>query len=334
MNIHFPSGDSKLKRLGGSVVIITGTGRSGKTTIGNLLGSCQNVEHVDDPWFLTMLPILFNSGEITEDICLQMFRTGVAEIFNDRVLLRSANFRPEDLSSIWKQKAPREIFERLIDLYSSSDVNEFVDKNQTILVITLTDVLPFWTFFRKAIPDCEIILVLREGLNVAMDATEKAWFSNEEHLNPFHANPYRQYVCEVDNLTYYLPYWLEIGDEERYLKLSEFGRALTYWRQMLEMSEIYSESLSHDGKTQIVNFDKLLESPRETVERLISSLGMVKTSFTEQLFLQLTPAYQQTLPMTDSSALIQQELAAVENIYRSLGMPVGRVKDMLKRQID
>ena len=83
------------------VVFIVGAHRSGKTLIGNLLGSCERVEHIDEPWSLIQTVILAGHKLLDESVARDLFLTQLYEIINDRILMRHVNFREIDLSLIF-----------------------------------------------------------------------------------------------------------------------------------------------------------------------------------------------------------------------------------------
>ena len=124
------------------IVIITGVSRSGKTLLGQLLGSMENVEHIDEPYLPLMLPVMWDKGLVDEDVAVMFFRAFTEELFNDMILLRTANFRPSDLSTIWERKTSDEIYSRLVDLYSRDDVRKYVRDNGSVLLYNLAETVP------------------------------------------------------------------------------------------------------------------------------------------------------------------------------------------------
>lgn len=328
MNISFDAGINQLSKLTGGVIILTGAGRSGKTTLGNILGSCDNVEHIDEPWFPMMLPIMAYEGMIAEDLAHQLFITQIVELLYDKYLMRHVNFRPQDLSSVWQQKTPKEILSRLIGLDSREDARIYAAKQQPILVLTLTNTVPYIDFFRKAYPECSVIHVVREGLQVAMEFYSKGWLSNAEHLSPSQASPYRKYVSITDGTTYYLPYWLEQGQEQRYLAASEFGRGLHYWRRI--MSGLDWSAAEESGQyIRTVKFSEIASCPENTIKTLLNDLGLASTSLTKQLLSQIKPDVDAEINPAMISDIELNELRSVRQIYLDLGMSTSRLDSLL-----
>ena len=323
--LAYPSGAEQLSRLIGKVVVIIGAGRSGKTLVGNLLGSCQRVEHIDQPWLLDTLPVLAGHGLIPESLAVQMFQAYTVELWYDRILMRNVNFRPEDRSSIWQQKGPQEILSRLVGLYSRGDVQRYVGEQSTALVLTMTDNLPFFPFFMKALPDCHLIHVLRDGLDVALEVADRRWFSDEEHLQPVHANPYRPYQTSGDGAKHYIPYWVEEGTEDRFLSSSEFARGLCYWRRLMEKTT----SSAGMEKMRVVKLADVLDRPEETISQLIGSLAMEKTNLTGSLLGKIQREEPPKLPAASLNDFEIDELRKVRESYPVFGLPTDNIDALL-----
>src|SRR5688572_28712661 len=90
------------------IYVVTGAARSGKTLLGKVLGTCAHVEYLDEPWLPIVLSMAADQGNMPRALAEGLMRTYVYELLNDRILMRHANFRPSDLTSMWLQKSPEE----------------------------------------------------------------------------------------------------------------------------------------------------------------------------------------------------------------------------------
>ena len=330
MSLSFPSGSFQLGQLASSVVIITGAGRSGKTLVGNLLGSCQHVEHIDEPWLPLVLPMLAGLGSIDENLAVQMFQTSVTELLNNRILMRDANLRPSDMSSIWKQKSPEEIFSRLINLHSREDVKRHGRDHEPTLVLNLPDTGPYSSLFKKAIPECHIVHLLRDGIDTALEVSDKGWLSDEELSHPDNPLPYREYSLASGDRTVYLPCWVEEGTEEQYLSYSDFGRGLYYWLRMANVEEIHMAGFDESQYT-MVKYQDLIDHPARTFGTLQKRLNLTETDQTALLISALTEQKSYEVPDGLPSSSDLAEVSAIRFRYQELGWPVGRVDQLLSR---
>lgn len=330
MKLSFYSGSRQLGQLAGSVVIIIGAGRSGKSLLGNILGSCQNVEHIDEPWLPLVLPMLAGLGSIDEDLAVQMFQTSVTELLNDRILMRNANMRRSDMSSIWKQKSADEIDFRLNKLHSREDVKRHGREHEPTLVLNLPDTGPYSSLFKKSVPDCHIVHLLRDGIDTALEVSEKGWLSDKELSHPDNPLPYREYAVESGDRTVALPCWVEEGFEEQYLSYSDFGRGLYYWRRMANVTEIHMAGFD-ESQYSMVKYQDLIDHPDQIFGTLQERLNLVKTDQTSLLISELTQQKSSEVPDGLPSGPDLAEVSAIRARYLELGWPTERIDQLLSR---
>jgi hypothetical protein len=267
------------------VVIITGVSRSGKTLLGQLLGSMQNVEHVDEPWLPIMLPVMQGKGLIDRKVAQTLLLSFTEELFNDTILLRRANFRPSDHSSIWACKGVQEIFSRLVNLYSRGDVRQYIRKNDPVLLYNLAETIPYLSFFVETFPQCKIVHVIRNGLDVALAAAEKQWFSDAQLKNPLNNQVFRAYQGSDESTQYYLPWWLQENDIELFLGMGDFARGLCYWRSLLEQSQEQIAELKavRPHIYREVRFEDLVQTPTQIANDIAAFLDLTPSERTVSL---------------------------------------------------
>lgn len=256
------------------IAIITGACRSGKTTIGQILGSMNNVEYIDEPWFPTVLPVMQNYGSIDPDVAVDMLRAFTKELFNDIILLRQSNFRPNDLSTIWARKDVKDIMDRLVKKHTRDDVEKYIEEKNPILLYNLAELIPFMSFFIKTFPDCRIIHVIRNGFDVAQEVVDKQWFSNEKFKEPL-SNYYLFRVFE-DSGKHYIPWWVKRGEERKFLRMNDYTKGLYYWRNLLEINKEDVEifKIKKSNQYMEIKFEDIFENPGVTAKTLGAFLGV------------------------------------------------------------
>ena len=258
--------------------VITGVCRSGKTTLGNILATSQYVENAEEPWTGMALPLMVGLKMIETEVGKEMFRKYVSELFNDKILLRSANFRPSDLSSIWSQKSPKEIFFRLAKLHTRKNVKDFIHENPPLLIINLAETLPFASFFQQALPRVKLVVLVRKGLDVAMDSLEKQWNSWDELLKPTWPTMCRLYEYKGDRLQ--LPWWVSPAEEELFLSYSVFERGVYYWCQLMEQGLDEIDWLQKNTQCMLVHYENLIADPEGIYNKTAQFLGIKASSLT------------------------------------------------------
>ena len=273
----FPSGKFNLKLR---TAVVTGVTRSGKTTLGNLLATHRNVEHADEPWLPNTLPVMVQLKMVDKKTGKEMFAAHLNELANDMILLRQANFRPNDLSSIWAQKTQKEIFFRLTKLQSRSDVRDFIKKNKPLFLLTLNGEPAFnLPALLDFLPNGKIVYVVRKGLDVARQIKEKRWFSDEQLARPPHAQIFRSATRR--GKVFYVPCRIAPADAKKFLGYSEYERGLFYWCVLVENAAKSLENLRKKKQCLLVKFEELLENPRKIMKQASSFLDLKPSAITE-----------------------------------------------------
>lgn len=301
-NLYFP------------VTVITGVCRSGKTLLGNLLATCSNVEYADEPYTAMMLPMVAYTEKLDLEFAKGWLASYLAELFNDLILLRRANFRPEDLSSIWTKKPPVEIFERLTRINTRDEAARYAKENGSKLIVILSECMPFVGFILEAIPGVKIVHVVREGHAVARDVERKKWFSDGQLLNPKMAQLYRPY--SYSGATWYLPWWVDHGEEDYFLSLSDYERGLYYWCSLMAKGLMALRECV--GNEILVRFEDLVASPQQEFNRIIESLGLVPGSLSNMKISEIRPISRHVTLLPANDLELQKR---VQEILHKVGYP-------------
>lgn len=269
-------------RLKFRIAIIAGVNRSGKTTLGNIFATAKNVEHSDESWLLNTLPIMVKLGMIDEKIGKELFLNYLSELVNDMILLRRANFRPGDLSSIWGQKSYKDIFLRLKTLESRKDVKSFLKAEKPLLLLNLSASAMFALPLLSAwLSDAKIIHVTRRGQEVARDIERKKWFSNDQLIKPINAQIYKK--VKHENKTFYVPWWVSPKYGKRFLNYSEYERCIFFWCSMIGYAKDTAERLSAKNKCITIAFEDFVASPLEKLKQVSAFLNIKPTTLTRKV---------------------------------------------------
>lgn len=300
---------------------ITGVCRSGKTLLGNLLATCGFVEHADEPWLPMLLPVMAGLRIIDEKLAEDMFVTYTAELFNGMVLLRWANFRPGDLSSIWKQKTQREILMRLTVLNSRSEVRRFAIKYNSLLLYNLAETMPYLGFIAKALPNSKFIHLVRRGFDLAHDIVVKRWYSNERLWRPTDAYLYHKY--KYKNKEWYLQWWVDQGDEKQFIEYSDCERGLYYWCSLIEKGIFSINKLTEEGRCITLRYEDLIKDLPRVIDYATRYLRIKQTALTRKSLKQVyIPQEYPKIPVTKISSSLYKR---VFKLYRILGYDIERV---------
>ena len=287
--------------------IVLGACRSGKTSLGTLIGSCKFVDNIEEPWIAKIVPLINGLGMAPENLCKQIFLNFITESYNETVLFRTQSFRPSDMSSIWEQKDTQEIIDRLTKYETRDDVQKYIKKNNPLFFINLTEVQSFTNFLIKTLKKTKLLHVVRDGYEVASECMYKKWFSNKQLKKPIKALPYKLYT--YNNTLYHLPWWVSKNEEELFLRYNEYERCIYYWCQTIEPSLIDLENLSKRKKNKTIKYSDLISN-------------------TKKIFLE-TCDYLDISPTQKSYKIIEKiSLRPSNSIYR------GAIDSSLKKRIN
>lgn len=264
------------------ILIITGPCRVGKTTLGTYLARNTGIEFLDEPWVPLVLPQILLSSTPVTNIAHSFFYAYFKELCNEMVLLRRANFRPNDASSIWKTKNLSHILSRMIDLKTRADVHHYINEQDTIFIFSLPEITPFVPFFFEALPTLRIIHMSRSCNEVALEIEKKKWFSDEQLRLPKNSQPFRLYTKEVN---YYMPWWLEAYDYDLFLEMPDLERGMLYWEYFIAMAQrLFEDKDKYDNKLMNVNFEYFINNKEKASKEIINfcSLPINDDSETEK----------------------------------------------------
>ena len=257
------------------IVFIVGPSRSGKSSLGRLMGSLQHYFHVEENWLLLMLPVMCEKGMLSKDVFIGMFRAWISELVYDTLLMRSSSFRATDHSYIYLMKSKEEVDFSLKKLQNRADVNQYLKTNEVSIVLNLAEINPFVYLLREAYPSASIIHVIRNPYHVAEDVFQKKWFSNVSLLKPPNRQLFLKYIYKGE--TYYIPFWVNEEQSPQFIEMDEIERAYFY------AIEQYYQSFQAVARVKedplFVYYEDLVRNPGSCLNALVPGyIEGVKTS--------------------------------------------------------
>lgn len=304
------------------IVTIVGAARSGKTFLGTLIGTLRGVEYIDEPWLPMMIPVAEGHKLIREDVAGDILRSFSEEMFYDMILLRRANFRPLDRSSIWPLKSPAELVDRLMNLRTRRDAQEYAKENHSVLLCSVVGTYPFLKFIIKAFPAGKIIHIVRNGIDVALEVAEKRWFADSNLRCPFDSCLYFAYRSKKKGF-FFLPWWIPAGEEEVFLSLGDVGRGFYFWRRMLELDHDNNEALIRlrPGMFMEVRFEDVVRNPRKIIRRFSAWIGRPLTPITKSALSSINPKIVDRYQEIDITEFPGAEISKVNFWLEKYGYP-------------
>lgn len=256
------------------MIFLTGPARSGTTLMGKLLHSCEGVEYLfEPPMVAALLPLVEGMAEWRFRLLWEALV--YEEILIGQITGRDFNLNSNDDSCIYTGLDTGEVQKRLDKVWRKEEAVEAARRR--LLAVKFPDMTPFLLRLKALYPGMKIISMVRGAQSVINSLLRKAWLTDESLARRTLIWPSRN----ERGLT--LPFWLKPSDENRWLTMRPVERAALYYCRIMEPLVGWKEVL-------LLSYDRLLEHPRRTLERMEKALGIRPTAKTDEILSTLHPA--------------------------------------------
>lgn len=264
-----------------TITFVTGASRSGKSLFSRLMSTAENIEWLFEPYAVYMPAVLASIGQLDIQIATGMMRDACRELIHDRILLRNANFRPKDVSSIYRYKDAKTIFNRLYQLESHDDVDAYITKRHVNFILDIPKHSCPIDVMREAFPAAKFIHIVRNGFSVAKATEQKGWF-DLEHINKKkeHGIAYRK-SCMASKQ--FVPYWLPKEKEQEFISTTNYGRGVIYWDCQLQNIQTKQEWLTAE-----IKYEDMVVKPQVVLDK---AEGLFSPTWTAQTYAVVSEFY-------------------------------------------
>jgi hypothetical protein len=288
-----------------SAVFAFGAARSGKSTLGALAASLSSIDHIDEPFDLIHLTASWCVGNISEVAYVKNCSQMLAEMKCESILMRRCNFRPHDVSSVWRTKGLFEIRKRVFDLKSRLDASSYLSDHDYKMWVTCTDLAIAKNEIAVAHPYAKSVAVIRDPLEVACATQEKGWFSDQSLTNPTFNTPVHSVSRAKGDNSFLLPWWLKEKQFDDFVKADEIGRGLIYWEVINE--ELIGPNTCFDSDS-LFKFNEIVDDKESTLSRLLYLLNRKPTLKTRKILKNIYRQDRKTPEVSSRSLLKYGEL--------------------------
>jgi hypothetical protein len=128
-------------------------------------------------------------------------------------------------------------------------------------------------FAYETFPGSRLIYLLRDGRDVADSMVRKYDILSDARLANLENN---EGPLGRSHGNLMIPWWVDVGEEERFIASDQFGRAIWMWAAMARRSQAFIESpeVVAAGRILTVRYEELMADPAGQGEALIHHLGM------------------------------------------------------------
>ena len=262
-------------------IYVIGLPRSGKSTVFNILGSCLNVEGIEEPFDLLVLAqkgsCYARDSEIYESY-LDSYMAIMEHLFSELFMGRIYNFRIKDKSCIYNIKSEEHV-KSAHEIARRCDLMSAIQNIHSTFLVVMNDVERSIEMLISRVPDPTIVYLKRDFYDVAVEIADKAWLTNEQlsiqaNLTPAYCN-----IAKLGKAIIYVPFIIDNRDIELFISQDNFNRALMY--AYVQDCNLKSALKKYRNLVIEVQLEDLLASPRKVAYDLLDCLDLKKTMMTD-----------------------------------------------------
>jgi len=261
---------SREPQLAENIVMVGGLDGCGKTLLSPIISALDRVELSTYSYEIEHYCALHSLNELSLNTASALIRMQTDYKLYNGMMSREVNFRPSDLSSVFKYHNPDQYFERLFQPGDAA-IPEVISQSQPILNLTIHNVLyisdPIW----KGLGDrCVYIEVVRHPL----------YMIRQQALNMTNlVNDARDFIIYYEYKDKKYPYWTQ-GWEDDFEASSGIERSVHYINQMTQRTELAKEILRKKYQANILTipFEAFALDPEPWMAKVAAAL---KTEITD-----------------------------------------------------
>lgn len=253
---------------------VLGLPRSGKSTIFNVLASCEHVEGLEEPLDLVGIAQKIAGYKdkplVTRDF-KDLYLSLMDNHYSELILGRSYNLRKQDKSYILNIKSVQHL--TLAQARNRRvDVLEHLEGSNSVFLIVFNDMENSLDFITSKVPYPQLIHVRRDWRDVGLEIMDKGWLSDEQLRNQTNLLPGYQAKIMFENSEFYIPFVIPVEVKNMYLSLSDLDRACLY--ALIQSNSLENEIANVGITSHQIDFENLVKNPSEQIGSLMDALGL------------------------------------------------------------
>jgi len=256
------------------VVLVDGVGRSGKSMLGPIIASFENVEIERIEPIFERIPVLDALGKISKDAAIQMLQMEVDFRLYESMIGRNTNFRFKDHSSVFNNPFKFEYFKRVFGKDGQVVVNKILEK-KPIFQVMVHDTLGKLDVYFDAFKDKVFVLeMVRDPIDMIYSWYQRGWgwrITTDPRVAIFTYQS-RKGIAPLSNL----------DSDCEYHDLEPMDRVIHIIEENFKNGFDKYQELSDERKKQIlfIIFEEFVTETDKNIERVEKFLGVKKTKHT------------------------------------------------------
>ncbi len=265
---------SREPRLVKRVVCVGGHPGCGKTMLTPIVGALERVEIQKFNYALEQVCVLDRLGHLRQDASAAMVRLLTDQDLYHLTMARELNFRPADLSSVFKNPDPWRYFRRL---FQKGDAAAFqrAQNSEPILHYVIHNLLVISPAMFRALGErLRVIEVIRHPLYMV-----KQW---RLFIEAYGTDP-RDFTIWIDHHGKALPFFAR-GWEDRFLAASPMDRVIYSIHHLSNLEREVLQGLTDAERSQVVfvPFERYVLDPEPYMQEFCRLLGTTVTATTRR----------------------------------------------------
>jgi len=260
------------------LVLVDGQAGCGKTLFSAIVSAMERVELLNYSCELENLCALNYLNKISEDAVESMIRIQMDLVIYETMMSRRANFRPGDISSVFKDVDMWKYFKRLFSK-GNEDIPDIIKKEKPILHFATHNLLSFSEPVFNSLGERVVLIeILRHPLYMLIQQT----LNQIKNYSSF--GTARTFHLYIKHSNGQVPFW-NYGQEELYFNSNPVERAIYEMKKLTELTENYNKQkvVSNDVKVLTIPFESFVLDPWPYLNKIEDLLGSKITSKTKKV---------------------------------------------------
>jgi len=260
------------------LVLVDGQAGCGKSLLFAIVASMDRVELVNYSPELENFCALKYLNKITDDAVEAMIRIQMDLVIYETMMSRRTNFRPGDVSSVYKDV---DLWVYLKRLFVKGDevIPERIKKEKPILHFATHYLLAFSEPIFKSLGERVFFIeVVRHPLYMLIQQTLNNISTHES------SGTARQFHLFIEHGNQQVPFW-SYGQEELFINSNPVERAIYEMQKLSELTENYKKQKHewNDRKVLTIPFEPFVLDPWPYLKKIEDLLGSKITSKTKRI---------------------------------------------------
>ncbi len=275
-NINWTAPDLVCKK----VVFIDGLSRSGKTMVGPIVSSFSKAYPFQHQILIDNLTLLLSNKSITKEACKTLVNIFLNQNIYYLNISRCINLRPNDNSSIAKDKNYKKYIKNLKKKEGDYVINQ-IKKDNFLPIFMSHDLLSYVKSLEQIQLNFKIIYVIRNPMDNIYSFYSK--YNKRYNKEKYSLNNPRFYSLSIKKNNQLFPYYA-YKNNKTFLKLNNAEKATYYYLDSMKKSiKNYKKIKDKKKKVLLIRFDDMTQDHKSTLIRISKFLNIQKSKYTSQI---------------------------------------------------